>query len=56
MSIAMGGECVRGENGWEIGVYGNELTPEGRYWWCGDVEGQGGMNKIVSMLVPDRMR
>ncbi|GFZ51384.1 hypothetical protein JCM24511_09146, partial [Saitozyma sp. JCM 24511] len=46
ISIAMGGECVRGENGWEIGVYGNELTREGRYWWTGDVEGQGGGEKI----------
>ncbi|WVQ86130.1 hypothetical protein IAT38_008298 [Cryptococcus sp. DSM 104549] len=46
ISLALGGDCVTGTNGWEIGVYGCELTPEGRYWWTGDVEGQGGDNKI----------
>jgi len=48
ISLAMGGQCLRGENGWEIGVYGNELTDEGKYWWTGDVEGQGDSNKVVS--------
>ena len=43
----MGGQCLRGDNGWEVGVYGNEMTKEGRYWWTGDVEGQGGGNKVV---------
>jgi hypothetical protein len=48
ISLAMGGQCVRRENGWEIGVYGNEMTEEGRYWWTGYVEGQGGEDKVVS--------
>jgi len=47
ISLAMGGQCVRGENGWEIGVYGNEMTDEGRYWWTGDVKGQGSGDKVV---------
>ncbi|KIR70836.1 cytoplasmic protein [Cryptococcus deuterogattii CA1014] len=46
ISIALGGECVQGENGWEIGVYGCHLTDEGRYWWTGDVKGQGGAHKV----------
>lgn len=50
ISLAMGGRCVAGQNGWEIGVYGLDLTKEGRYWWCGDVEGQGGDERIVSTL------
>ncbi|KIR35382.1 cytoplasmic protein [Cryptococcus deuterogattii MMRL2647] len=46
ISIALGGECVQGENGWEIGVYGCHLTDQGRYWWTGDVKGQGGAHKV----------
>lgn len=46
LSIALGGECVPGHNGWEIGVYGCQLTEEGRYWWTGDVKGQGGGDKV----------
>ncbi|WVO24571.1 uncharacterized protein IAS62_005939 [Cryptococcus decagattii] len=46
ISIALGGECVQGENGWEIGVYGCHLTDQGRYWWTGDVNGQGGAHKV----------
>lgn len=49
ISIAMGGKCERGENGWEVGVYGNETTEQGRYWWCGDVNGQGGDDRVVSL-------
>ncbi|OCF35878.1 cytoplasmic protein [Kwoniella heveanensis CBS 569] len=30
ISIALGGKCERGANGWELGVYGCELTDEGR--------------------------
>ena len=45
----MGGECKAGEAGWEIGVYGNEVTEEGRKWW-GDVSGQGRDDKVVSTL------
>ncbi|WVF67751.1 hypothetical protein IAT40_002510 [Kwoniella sp. CBS 6097] len=30
ISIALGGKCERGTNGWELGVYGCELTDEGR--------------------------
>lgn len=36
ISMAMGGRCVSGENGWEIGVYQNELTEEGKHWWNGE--------------------
>lgn len=43
----MGGECKAGEEGWEIGVYGNEVTEEGKRWW-GDVSGQGRDDKVVS--------
>ncbi|KAK8850650.1 hypothetical protein IAR55_004569 [Kwoniella newhampshirensis] len=46
IALALGGECVSGKQGWEVGVYGCELTPEGRYWWTGDVEGQGGGDKV----------
>nr|KIR84665.1 cytoplasmic protein [Cryptococcus tetragattii IND107] len=46
ISIALGGACVQGENGWEIGVYGCHLTDQGRYWWTGDVKGQGGAHKV----------
>ncbi|WVO16933.1 hypothetical protein L204_104619 [Cryptococcus depauperatus] len=42
LSIALGGKCESGNNGWEIGVYGCKLTAEGKYWWTGDVEDQGG--------------
>jgi GMP synthase-like glutamine amidotransferase len=52
ISIAMGGSCVPGEQGWEIGVYANQLTDDGRYWWCGDVSGQGGEAKVVSSAGP----
>lgn len=47
MSLALGGQCVRGEKGWEVGVYGTQLTGEGKYWWCGDVKGQGDLEAIV---------
>ena len=52
VAMALGGECVPGQNGWEIGVYGTDLTPEGKFWWCGDFEGQGGDDIIVSPLRP----
>ena len=46
ISIAMGGKCEAGTNGWEIGVYGNEITEEGKKWW-GDVSGQGREDRVV---------
>ena len=46
ISIAMGGECKAGTNGWEIGVYGNEVTEEGKKWW-GDVSGKGREDRVV---------
>ncbi|KAK4688751.1 NEDD8-activating enzyme E1, partial [Tremellales sp. Uapishka_1] len=46
ISLAMGGTCEPGKNGWEIGVYGCDTTEEGKYWWCGDVEGQGGDERV----------
>ncbi|OCF56198.1 cytoplasmic protein [Kwoniella mangroviensis CBS 10435] len=33
LSLALGGECASGQNGWEIGVYGCKLTEEGKKWW-----------------------
>lgn len=47
ISLALGGDCVKGEKGWEIGVYANQLTPEGQFWWRGE-ETQGGRETIVS--------
>jgi len=52
VAVAMGGECVPGTDGWEIGVYGCETVGEGAYWWSGDVKGEGGDDKIVSALLP----
>ncbi|WWD20825.1 hypothetical protein CI109_105302 [Kwoniella shandongensis] len=54
IALALGGECVSGKDGWEVGVYGCELTQEGRYWWTGDVQGQGGDDKVYleQMLHP----
>ncbi|WWC92435.1 uncharacterized protein L201_007393 [Kwoniella dendrophila CBS 6074] len=54
LAMALGGQCVAGQNGWEIGVYGCKLTEEGKKWWTwtGDqkegkeVEGQGGDDKV----------
>ncbi|WRT70804.1 uncharacterized protein IL334_007803 [Kwoniella shivajii] len=54
ISLALGGECTSGGNGWEIGVYGCELTEEGKKWWTwtGDqtegkeVPGHGGDLKV----------
>lgn len=46
ISVALGGQCERGTNGWEMGVYRNDITDEGRYWWCGDVAGQGAGDSI----------
>ncbi|ODO05880.1 hypothetical protein I350_04941 [Cryptococcus amylolentus CBS 6273] len=46
LSIALGGACEPGQNGWEIGVHGCQLTKEGKYWWTGDVKGQGGEDKV----------
>jgi hypothetical protein len=43
----MGGECRAGDQGWEIGVYGNEITEEGKQWW-GDVSGKGRDDRVVS--------
>ena len=51
ISLAMGGQCVAGA-GWEVGVYGCDLTEEGQYWWCGDVVGQGGDQRVVSSSAP----
>lgn len=48
ISLALGGKCVRGDNGWEVGVYGATPTPEGRYWWSDSIC-QNGQEKIVSM-------
>lgn len=47
MSLALGGKCEQGTNGWEIGVYANDFTEEGRYWWSDSVVPNGD-NKIVS--------
>lgn len=49
IALAMGGECVPGKNGWEAGVYRNQFVGEGRYWWTGEVEGQGGSDCVVSL-------
>jgi hypothetical protein len=43
----MGGECCAGTEGWEVGVYGNEVTEEGKKWW-GDVSGKGREDRVVS--------
>lgn len=47
--MALGGKCEAGQNGWEAGVYGTDVTEEGKYWWTGDVAGQGGEERIVSV-------
>jgi len=44
---------VPGKNGWEIGVYGHDVTEAGKYWWTGDVTGQGGNERVVSNLMYD---
>ncbi|WWC98283.1 hypothetical protein V866_005174 [Kwoniella sp. B9012] len=46
LSLALGGECASGQNGWEIGVYGCRLTEEGKKWWTWHVDGQGGDDKV----------
>jgi len=43
----MGGDCEAGTEGWEIGVYGNEITEEGKRWW-GDDSGKGRDDRVVS--------
>jgi len=53
ISIAMGGKCEAGTNGWEIGVYGNEVTEEGKKWWS-DVSGQGRDDRVVRHLFSRR--
>lgn len=50
MSLALGGKCEQGQNGWEVGVYGNSFTEEGRYWWSDSVVADG-KAKIVSSAV-----
>lgn len=46
----MGGECRAGTNGWEAGVYRNEIEgKEGRYWWTGSEEGEGGDDAVVRL-------
>lgn len=47
IAMAMGGECVKGTNGWEAGVYKNTFLESGRYWWTGDVDGEGGSDGVV---------
>jgi GMP synthase-like glutamine amidotransferase len=47
VSVALGGKCEAGQNGWEVGVYGTDVTEEGKYWWTGDVAGQGGDERVV---------
>lgn len=49
MSLALGGKCEQGTNGWEIGVYANSFTKEGRFWWSDSVVPNGD-DKIVSGL------
>ncbi|KAL7422969.1 hypothetical protein Q5752_002267 [Cryptotrichosporon argae] len=56
VAMALGGRVVPGTNGWEIGVYGNEMTDAGRYWWTGSVEGQGGNDKLLTPAPRSRSR
>ncbi|WVW80563.1 hypothetical protein I302_102549 [Kwoniella bestiolae CBS 10118] len=44
ISLALGGECASGQNGWEIGVYGCTLTEEGKRWWTWHGEGEKKVN------------
>jgi hypothetical protein len=44
----MGGECKAGEAGWEIGVYGNEVTEAGKYWWTGHWPDKEDPDRVVS--------
>ena len=49
VSMAMGGICIRGDRGWEVGVYGMEITEAGKIWLETSSEaGQGSQSKIVS--------
>ncbi|WVR08712.1 hypothetical protein IAU60_005770 [Kwoniella sp. DSM 27419] len=41
ISIALGGRCEKGHNGWELGVYGCEMTEEGKKLFAWPVEGHG---------------
>lgn len=50
MSLALGGECEQGTNGWEVGVYGCEMTEQGHYYWSDSIVPNGD-SKIVSQLV-----
>lgn len=50
-ALALGGECVRGSNGWEIGVYSNNFTKEGRYWWSDYVVEDGADKIYVEQMV-----
>lgn len=48
IALAMGGKSEKGTNGWEAGVYRNDFVGDGRYWWTGDVPGEGGKDCVVS--------
>lgn len=50
-ALALGGECVKGSNGWEIGVYSNNFTKEGRYWWSDAVVPDGADKIYVEQMV-----
>ena len=43
---ALGGKCEPGQ-GWEVGVYGNDVTEEGKKWFDGD--------RVVRTLVSELM-
>ena len=50
VSMAMGGTSERGQNGWEMGVYGCTVTPEGRDMFPNFGDHRPNPDKLVSLL------
>jgi GMP synthase-like glutamine amidotransferase len=55
LSLALGGECGRGTNGWEVGVYSSTMTPEGRYWWSDSVIPNGSEKIYAEQMHKDNV-
>ncbi|GMK56189.1 hypothetical protein CspeluHIS016_0300290 [Cutaneotrichosporon spelunceum] len=53
LSLALGGECQQGTNGWEVGVYGCDMTDDGRYWWSDSVVSNGDSKIYVEQMHKD---
>lgn len=55
ISLAMGATCERGANGWEVGVYGCDITAEGKKIFVPTGMGKADYDRVVGCDVWSRL-